>query len=177
VQIAAHFQAQRRIEVREWFIEEEDRRPPEERPAKDDSLLLPPGQLGWQAVEEIFEVQQPHNFVQIDRCDGPAPGEYEVVPDPEMGIQGWPLEDEGDIPAVWRQPGHIAAVNADAPGCGCFEPGDESQGRRLAAAGGADDGQEFAIGDVEIEAIHRHDAAAERPGHIAQRHLRHGITP
>ena len=43
--------------------------------------------------------------------------------------------------------GDVAPVEHDAPGAGSFQPGDQAQQRRFAAARGADDHQHLAVGE------------------------------
>ena len=47
---------------------------------------------------------------------------------------------------------------SSVPGGHLLEPGDHPQQRRLAAAGGADEDEELAVGDVEVHVADRDDA-------------------
>ena len=81
-----------------------------------------------------------------------------------------------------REAGDVAAVEPDRAGVGPVEPGDEIEQRRLAGAVRADDADELALGDVEIDAIDG-GQAAEAPRQPAQRMhatvrlLRHQTVP
>ena len=54
---------------------------------------------------------------------------------------------------VGRDAGDIGAVEADAPRLRRQEPGDGAHGRRLAAAGGTEQGDELAPADGEVEVL------------------------
>jgi hypothetical protein len=53
---------------------------------------------------------------------------------------------------VGRGAGHVDPIEQDAPGGGLLEPGDQPQGGRLAAARGAEQGEELASGHVQVDA-------------------------
>ena len=57
-----------------------------------------------------------------------------------------------------------------SPAFGCIQPSDQPQQRAFAAAAAADDGNELAGRDVEVDAM-QHLVTAERFGHAAQRHV------
>ncbi len=50
---------------------------------------------------------------------------------------------------------HILAFDRDAAGVGVDQPVCEPQQRGLAGTGAADDGEEFALGDIERDVVHR----------------------
>ena len=54
----------------------------------------------------------------------------------------------------------VLAFDRDRAGVGLDQPVDEPQQRGLAGTGAADDGEEFALGDLERDVIDRHHAAA-----------------
>ena len=64
-----------------------------------------------------------------------------------------------------------AALEADRAGVGRVEAGDQTQQRALAAAAAADDGDELAGGDVEVDPA-QHLLVAERFDNSAQRERR-----
>jgi hypothetical protein len=54
---------------------------------------------------------------------------------------------------VGRGAGHVDPVEQDAPVGGLLEPGHQPQGGRLAAARGAEQGEELAAGHVQVDAV------------------------
>jgi hypothetical protein len=65
------------------------------------------------------------------------------------------LEDRVDVALVRRRVGDVAPVEQDASIGRLLEAGDEAQGRRLAAARRAEQREELAAGDAEVEVIDR----------------------
>ncbi len=51
------------------------------------------------------------------------------------------------------QVGHVLAVDADRPAVGVFEAGDHAQRRRLAAARRAEERDELALVDRDVEVL------------------------
>ena len=64
-----------------------------------------------------------------------------------------PQQDRIDAP-------HVLAFDRDRAGVGLDQPVGEPQQRGLAGAGAADDGQEFALGDLERDVVDGDDTAA-----------------
>src|SRR5262249_35211834 len=84
------------------------------------------------------------------------------------------LEHDADFALLRRKTGRGGALDADIPCIRMEEAGDQLQQRRLAAAARADDGDELASGDLQIDFRHSEhrlripigDAMeAERRGH------------
>ena len=69
----------------------------------------------------------------------------------------------GDVPLV-EDDGAIARL---------LEPGDAGERRALAAARGAEQGQELAVLDRDVQTVHRHHGL-ETLGQPLQGHARHG---
>src|SRR5258707_2999305 len=60
---------------------------------------------------------------------------------------------------VWRQPGHIAALEPDAPAIGAQGAGDQVEERGLAGAVRPHDAEQLAGLDREADVVDREDAA------------------
>src|SRR5690606_20096305 len=77
--------------------------------------------------------------------------EHHIFQNRQVGKEGVILKNHAYAPALRRHPGgwagHRAALDADDPavGVGPFEPGDEAQGRGLAAAAGTQEGEDLAL--------------------------------
>ncbi len=70
-----------------------------------------------------------------------------------MGIEGIALEDHGDVTIVGRQMADRILVEVDFALGLFFQAGDEAQGGGLAAAGRPDQGHEFGVLDVQVQAV------------------------
>ena len=79
--------------------------------------------------------------------------EADIVGDAHMRKQRVGLEHHGGVALMRRHLGHAPVAEPDVAGIGHEETGDHAQGRGLAAAGGPEQGQEFAVGDVQAHAI------------------------
>ena len=94
-------------------------------------------------------------------------GEEDVLPRGEVAQQLEGLEDEADLAAPKEGEGVLVevleglAVDADGALRGAVEAGEQAEEGGLAAARGAEDGDEVAGVDAEIDAVeHGEDAAA-----------------
>lgn len=70
-----------------------------------------------------------------------------------MGEKGIALKHRVDGPLVGRQSGNILPVKQDLSACRQVESRDHSQRRRLAAARGAEEGDELTFVDVEAHIV------------------------
>ena len=93
--------------------------------------------------------------------------------------EGVGLEHHVDRPAVRRHAGHVLAVDQDAARVGRLEARDHAQQRGLAAARAAQEGEQLAAPDVEIDAIDRGDRAEALgdPGDADDRRRRSSHRP
>jgi hypothetical protein len=73
----------------------------------------------------------------------------------QVGEQGIGLEHHGDAPPGRRQGGHVLAADQDAPGAYALQAGDHAQRRRLAAARGAEQHEETALGRRQADVVDR----------------------
>ena len=67
-----------------------------------------------------------------------------------MRVEREELEDERNVPPPCALPGDVRAAQPDRAGGGHFQPGDHSEGCRLAAARRPEQGEELAVMDGEI---------------------------
>jgi hypothetical protein len=63
------------------------------------------------------------------------------------------LEHHVHRPRVRRQAGEVTSLEGDRPRGRRLEPGEHAQQRRLAAAGGAEQGEHLALGDVDGDVV------------------------
>jgi hypothetical protein len=136
-------------------------RPPPLRTREPDQIEIALCRLAQLAAAHAFHFQAEHDVLQ-----GIQPGQQFRM-----------LEHHAAIVSAAR---HLAAVDGDAAGVGALKPHGDAQGRGLAAAGGADEGDDFAILDGEIHARERlHgmdfaiDAQGEPFGYVVEGDLTH----
>lgn len=107
----------------------------------------------------------------------------DVVHDAEIAEDAPELERARDASGrepFRRQTRDVTAFEANLASVGPVQPGDEIEQRRLAGAIGADDADELALGEIEVDRVDRGEAA-EAPRQPAQgQHgieLRHHMVP
>ena len=79
--------------------------------------------------------------------------EGDVLVDREVREEGVVLEDRVHVPLVRRQPGDVLALELDQARRRLLEPADHPQGRGLATAGRAEEAEELAVPDLEVDVI------------------------
>ena len=88
-----------------------------------------------------------------------ADAEGDVLADAQVREQRVALRHEADVPVLGLHPvpraGDGPLVDADRPGVGALEPGDEPQQRRLARAAGAQQREQLAALHVEGDVVDR----------------------
>ena len=84
-----------------------------------------------------------------------AQAERDVLVDRQVREERVVLEDRVDVALVGRQPGHVLALQLDQAGGRLLEPADHPQGRGLAAARGAEEAEELAVLDLEVDVVDR----------------------
>jgi hypothetical protein len=90
-------------------------------------------------------------------------------------VQGVVLEYHCNITVARRNIIDDVAIDPDLAAADLLQPRDHSQRRRLAATGRPDQHYELMIGDVQIDALHRLDAAFIFLDDLADRDFSHGI--
>src|SRR5690606_24994309 len=76
-----------------------------------------------------------------------------------LGKEREVLKDDADVAPLRRQVGGVPPADQDAAFIGRFKPRDHADQRGLAAAGGADHGQELALVHGEMDAVDGGDVA------------------
>ena len=157
-ELGTGLQSQLGVEVAERLVEEEYLRVPHQGATEGDALALAARQLGRLAVEQLGDVEQAGcglNPVGDERLGEVlhAQGEGEVLGDGLVRVQGVALKDHGDVAVLRRPVRHVALADAHPPARRGFEARDHAQGGGLAAAGGADQHDELAVVDGQIEGV------------------------
>ena len=83
----------------------------------------------------------------------------DILEDGHVREEGVGLEHHGDVAVGGRQVGDVALADVDAAGCRQLQSGDHPERRRLAATGGAEEGDEVALLDGEADLLDRHGLA------------------
>jgi hypothetical protein len=127
-----------------------------ERPSHGDALALAAGKLARAAREQRLEFEHRRDFLDPG-ANALAPlatdleRKAEILPHCEMRIERVALEDHRDVALARREAIGDRAADRNHPARDRFKPGDHPQGCRLAASGGSNQHQEFAVLDLEVE--------------------------
>ena len=81
--------------------------------------------------------------------------EADVLGDGHVRVQRVALEHHGDVAVPRRQHRDVAVADEHVAVVDRLESGEHSQRRRLPAAGGTDQHEELAVGDLEVERVDR----------------------
>ena len=157
----AHLDAQLGVQVRERFIEEEYLWLAHDRPPDCHALALSAGELAGLAVQQFGDAQRVGGFLHaaLDLVSGhlaQLQPKGHVVEDGKMRIEGVGLKDHRDI-AVFRR--HIvdhAVGDHDLAFGDLLQPGQTPQSGCLAAAGRADEHEEFLVVYFDVEVVDCH---------------------
>ena len=133
----------------------------------------PPGELARLAPLEPGErdelERRGHALVQLCALDAPAlEPEGDVVGDRQVREERVALEHGVDVALVRRQAGDVAVAEVDGARGRLLEAADHAQARRLAAARGAEQGEEAPARDLERDVVDRGDVVEA---------LRHALEP
>ena len=162
--LGAHLEAQLRVEVGQRLVEQEQRRVARQRAAHRDTLALAAGELAGLAIEQVRDLQQsPRRSRRSRFCS--ALGTLRISSPNEMfsrtrhvRIERIGLEHHRDV-AVLAAAGALTARRRSGSRRGDrLQPGDHVQQGRLAAARAADQDQELALVDLDVDALQDIDA-------------------
>ena len=157
---------QRRVEIGERLVEQIDLGRAHDGPANGDALALAARQLSRLAVEIGRQLQHPRHFL------GPRPplglgharepqAHGHVVGDGHVRIKGVGLEDHGHAALGRRHVGETPVAEIDVAFRAVLEAGDHPKKRRFPAAGRADEYDELAVRDGQVDAAQRLEASEQ----------------
>ena len=151
------------IERAERLVHQHDPRSCRQRPGDADALALAARQFMRKAVAMLGAVE-PHQIEQLIHPRGNLRRrraqqfwrDPDIVGDAHMREQSAALEHIADAAAQSNRidRAHVLALDRDAAAVGVDQPVRQPQQRGLAGAGAADDGEEFALGDIERDVVH-----------------------
>ena len=160
LQLGLELGAQLEVQGSEGLVEQEDIRPVHESAGERDPLLLSTRELIRTSMltpleaHELDRLRYPTgNLVTGPACLAQAEGD--VLPHVEVRKQRVALEYRVDRSPVWPHGRDVASTDVDRPLGWLLEAGDHPQSRGLAAARRADDREELAALDFEVEGADR----------------------
>ena len=157
LELDLHPAAQLEVERPQRLVEQQHLGLVDQRPRQRDPLLLAPGELHRLLaglVAELDELEHGADLLVDVLGLAPAQPERDVLVDVEVREERVALEDGVDRSSVGLGVGDVLAGQGDAARGGPLEPGHHPQGRRLAAARGAEQREERAARHVEVEVVH-----------------------
>ena len=176
--------AQLEVEGAERLVEEQEVGPVDQRTGQGHALLLAAGELVRLASLVAGEMDELEHLPGAagDLVLGHVPAlepEGDVLADVEVGEEGVVLEDHVDRALVGRIVGHVDRAQLDAAAGRLLEAADHAQGRGLAAARRAEEGEELAGHDLQRDGVDGDDVVeslrdgdkADLRGRVGDRHL------
>ena len=170
LELKLHLAAELQIQRAQRFIQQQQLRFGRERAGDGDALALAAGKLAGHAFGKIRHLHQLEHLAHalfdggfIHPAHTQAVGH--VLFDIHMRKERVALKDRVDGAALRRQRGDVPAVQQHRALVRRFQAGDNAQGRRLAAAGRAQQRDELAPGDVQRD-IAQNVALAEILGNV-----------
>ena len=159
LELALHVGAQLEVERSQRLVQKQHLGPVHERPGERDPLLLAAGELPGPRVLAALELDEAHGLADPGphlglAHFGLAQAECDVLEHVQMREQRVALKHRVDRPPVGAHAGHVPPAHADPAGGRVLEPGDHAQRGGLAAARRADDREELAALDLQVEAAH-----------------------
>src|SRR5699024_2234830 len=91
---------------------------------------------------------------------GDLQGESHVVGDRHVRVERVVLEDHRDVAVLGLDVGDVTVADVDPTGVDVLEACEHTKSRRLPAARGADEDEEFPVLDLEVERVNRWSLAA-----------------
>ena len=180
--LGAHLHAQLGVEVGQRLVHEERLGAAHDRPAHRDPLALPAGEVGRLAVEVLGQLQHGGGLVDLG-LDGalvdPGEGQRErhVLAHRHVRVERVGLEHHRDVAVLGCLVVDHLAVDAQLALGDVLEPGDHVERRGLPAARGADQDDELAVGDGQVEVVDRQGPVGVALDDVVQDDFSHGLAP
>ena len=178
--LPAHLLAQLDVEAGERLIEQEAAGIAHDRAADGDALAFAFGQLPRPAIEHIVEMEGRADpaHARGDLGRGHPFGVQrigQILGYGQRGVERIELKHHGDVAIARRQVIDAPAGDVDVASARVFEAGDHAQRRGLAAAGRAEQTDDLAGRDIEVDPVDGGEIA-ENLGHLLERDRRHQVT-
>ncbi len=179
--LGAHLDAQFGVEIGQRLVEQEDLGVADDGAAHRDTLALPARQLLRPAAEQVGDVENAGGILDplldlgLRKLLQPQT-ERHVLVHGHVRVERVVLEHHRDVPVLWRHVVDQLVADIDLARGRFLQTGNHPQGRGLAAARWADQHDELAVADVEVDAGDR-GGAVEGFDNIAQGDFRHVLLP
>ncbi len=162
--LGPHLEAELGVEVGERLVHQHERRLDDDGARDGDALLLAAGELAGELVFLALEADQGDRLVDAARRLGLRhaahhQAEADVLAHRHVREQGVVLEHHAEAALLRAERVDAAFVEPDAAAGRGQEPGDAVQRGRLAAAGGAKQGDELALLDRQRDVAERVEGA------------------
>ena len=160
-QLVSELHAQLCVEVGQRLVHADNRGARDEGARDGHALLLAAGELGDCLLELLVGkvdllrdlAHLAVDLVLLQLLDLQSEGD--VVVHRHSREEGVALEDDADVAVLDGDMGDVAVLDHNRAGDGLDEAGDGAQRGRLAAAGGAEEGEELALLDVDVDIVQR----------------------
>ncbi len=168
------------VQVGQRLVHEEDLRLADDRAAHGDTLALTTGERLRLAVQVLAEVEDLRGLLDllpdlrlVDAGD--LEREAHVVGDRHVRVEGVVLEHHGDVPVLGRQVRDVAVTDADGTAVDVLQAREHPQGGGLSATGRADQDEELAVLDRDVECVDGGLGGTRvDPGRLVERDCGHG---
>ena len=154
--LAAHGGTELCVQVGQRLVKEEDRRITDHGAAQSDTLTLTAGQSLGLTLKQMLQVKDLGGFVDAlvnlvlgDIAQGQT--ESDVLVNGHMGVQCVVLENHGDVTVFRGDLVDQSVADVQLAAGDGLQTRDHTQGGGLAAAGGADQNDEFLVLDLKVE--------------------------
>ena len=142
------------VKRRQGLVEQQQTRSRRQSSSNRHALLLTAGKLGRVPIGQIREIRQLQHFSQARAlfriCHFSCSQSVEnVFLDGEIGKKRVILKNNADAACFHRRIRHIFTIDQYTTGSGRFQPGNEHQGRALAAARRPQDGRKASRRNLE----------------------------
>ena len=146
------------VQVGQRLVHEEDLGLAHDGTAHGHTLTLTTGERLGLAVQVLGQAEDlgglAHALVDLGLGGaGDLQGEAHVVVHGHVRVERVVLEDHGDVTVLGLNVGDVAVTDEDAAGVDVLQAREHAQGGGLTAAGGANEYEELAIGDLEVESV------------------------
>lgn len=162
LELQLHLASQLEVEGTERLVEQQDLRVVDERAGDGDPLLLATGELVRLALGEVAELDELQHVVDLllhGLDAAAAQPEGDVLVDAQVREERVALEDRVDGAFVRRQGGDVLVAETDGARRRVLESGDHPQRGGLSAAGGAEQGEERALRDGQVQRVDGREGA------------------
>ena len=151
------------VQIGKGLVQQQDFRHFYQRPGNGHTLLLAAGQLLGLAVHQLLDL---HQLRRLQRHVGHLltgelvlarpvfQGKGDILPHRQVGVQGIILEHQPHAPVFRGQVGNVVVSKEDTAGGGLLQSGEQVQRGGLAAARGAQQTQQHAVGNLKGEIVY-----------------------